>query len=132
VNLEKILLKKSEGLGPDVTFNALRGWYGGADYPERTTLDWVIVGGESGPGARPMHPDWAQSLRDQCVTAKVPFFFKQWGEWAPFSTLPSNSKSNGHVWDNGSTFTSVARVGKKAAGAQIDGREWRQFPEVRG
>lgn len=44
-------------------------------------LDWVICGGESGPGARPMHPDWARSLRDQCKEAAVPFFFKQWGEW---------------------------------------------------
>jgi len=48
-----------------------------------TVLDWVIVGGESGPGARPMHPDWARSLRDQCKAAGVPFFFKQWGEWLP-------------------------------------------------
>jgi len=44
-------------------------------------LDWVVVGGESGPNARPMHPDWARSLRDQCAKAAVPFFFKQWGEW---------------------------------------------------
>src|SRR5262249_61051875 len=43
-------------------------------------LDWVVVGGESGPKARPMHPDWGRSLRDQCVAAGVPFFFKQWGE----------------------------------------------------
>ena len=47
----------------------------------RGSLDWVIVGGESGAGARPMHPDWARSLRDQCAAADVPFFFKQWGEW---------------------------------------------------
>lgn len=46
-------------------------------------LDWVIVGGESGPGARPMHPDWVRSLRDQCAEARVPFFFKQWGNWRP-------------------------------------------------
>lgn len=51
-------------------------------------LDWVIVGGESGRGARPMHPDWALSLRDQCAAAGVPFFFKQWGEWAPISDIP--------------------------------------------
>lgn len=48
-------------------------------------LDWVIVGGESGPGARPMHPDWAVTLRDQCAAAGTPFFFKQWGEWLPGS-----------------------------------------------
>src|SRR5262249_45753921 len=48
------------------------------------TLDWVIVGGEGGDGARPMHPDWARSLRDQCAAARVPFFFKQWGVWSEF------------------------------------------------
>ena len=48
-------------------------------------LDWVIVGGESGPGARPMHPDWARDLRDQCADAGVPFFFKQWGSCLPCS-----------------------------------------------
>lgn len=52
-----------------------------------TKLDWVIVGGESGPGARPMHPDWARALRDQCAAAGVPFFFKQWGDWAPVSEM---------------------------------------------
>ncbi len=50
---------------------------------ERVTLDWIIVGGESGPSARPMHPDWARSIRDQCAAASTAFFFKQWGEWAP-------------------------------------------------
>lgn len=47
------------------------------------SLDWVIVGGESGREARPMHPDWARALRDQCILTGVPFFFKQWGEWRP-------------------------------------------------
>ena len=51
------------------------------------TLDWVIVGGESGPNARPMHPDWARSLRDQCAAAGTPFLFKQWGEWKPISDM---------------------------------------------
>ena len=72
-------------------------------------LDWVIVGGESGPNARPMHPDWARSLRDQCQAAGVAFFFKQWGEWLPFgqcidghqraavsrTTIESNRTGNG-------------------------------------
>src|SRR5690606_38608206 len=48
-------------------------------------LTWIVAGGESGPGARPMHPDWARGLRDQCKAAGVPFFFKQWGEWGPSS-----------------------------------------------
>lgn len=51
-------------------------------------LDWIIVGGESGHDARPMHPEWARSLRDQCVAVGVPYFFKQWGEWWPISQMP--------------------------------------------
>ena len=50
-------------------------------------IDWVIVGGESGPNARPMHPDWARDLRDRCVSQDVPFFFKQWGEWQSIDQL---------------------------------------------
>ena len=53
------------------------------------SLDWVIAGGESGPGARPMHPDWARSLRDQCNEANVPFFFKQWGNWRKWDDVAS-------------------------------------------
>jgi len=55
--------------------------------PDRRRIDWIIVGGESGKGARPMHPAWARSLRDQCAAAGVPFFFKQWGAWAPISEM---------------------------------------------
>jgi protein gp37 len=94
------------------------------DEMEARDLDWVIVGGESGPGARPMHPDWARSLRDQCVTAGVPFFFKQWGEWAPTDFEVSNTGGTIDGED------AMARVGKHAAGAVLDGREWREFPAV--
>jgi protein gp37 len=87
-------------------------------------IDWVIVGGESGAGARPMHPDWARSLRDQCVAAGVPFFFKQWGEFSPLI-------STGNPNDFDPSSGAMARIGKKRAGAMLDGREWRQFPEVR-
>lgn len=52
--------------------------------------DWIIVGGESGPDARPMHPAWARSIRDQCAGAGVPFFFKQWGEWKPICEMPED------------------------------------------
>jgi protein gp37 len=69
-------------------------------------LDWVIVGGESGPGARPMHPDWARSLRDQCQCAGVPYLFKQWG----------------------AHDASGKRVGKGKAGRELDGREWNEYP----
>jgi protein gp37 len=64
-------------------------WEPGDDLrgPSRHGLDWVIVGGESGPGARPMHPDWVRSLRGQCEAAEVAFHFKQWGDWAPICNL---------------------------------------------
>jgi protein gp37 len=92
---------------------------------------WIIAGGESGPNARPMHPDWVRGLRDQCITAGVPFFFKQWGEWAPFSNLGGRFPS-GRSNDFGGCKSAdeVYRVGKKAAGHLLDGHEWRQFPEV--
>ena len=81
-------------------------------------LDWIIAGGESGPKARPSHPDWFRSLRDQCKHAGVPFFFKQWGEWAPIGIVPPGA----------SRVMDMDRVGKKAAGATLDGREWREVP----
>jgi protein gp37 len=106
---------------------------------------WVIVGGESGPGARPMHPDWVRSLRDQCVAASVPFHFKQWGEWAvkseyvnskDFGVLamdgewfPSTTGWNGRPIDPDTGEAYMIRVGKKAAGHLLDGKEWLQFPK---
>jgi len=109
-------------------------------------LHWVIVGGESGPNARPMHPDWARSIRDQCQAAGVPFFFKQWGEWAPqgsphdqrhgalsldggYQDLPKLPRGIGRHHDH--RFATVYCVGKKAAGRLLDGREWSEFPEAR-
>ena len=64
-------------------------------------IDWVICGGESGPHARPMHPDWARSLRDQCVAAGVPFLFKQWGEWLPMRQGGFTSWSAANIRNNG-------------------------------
>lgn len=90
-------------------------------------LSWVIVGGESGPGARAMHPDWALSLRDQCVAAGVPYFFKQWGEWRP---LEGNECAQiGDEWPAGTNGAMCRRVGKKRAGRLLDGREWNEMPE---
>ena len=74
--------------------NALSGvwqWDRGPSRSETPRLDWIIVGGESGPKARPMHPDWARSIRDQCAAAGVPFFFKQWGAWAPLCAMSEAS-----------------------------------------
>jgi hypothetical protein len=87
----------------------------------RRGIDWVIVGGESGPKARPMHPDWARDIRDQCVEAGVPFLLKQWGEFAPRYTIDPTTLDLGE---------GMFRVGKKAAGRVLDGRTWDEFPNA--
>ena len=99
------------------------------------SIDWVICGGESGPHARPMHPDWARSLRDQCATAHVPVLFKQWGEWAG-NEYPADGvvhvRADGSIGDFPLKDSwSMKRVGKHAAGRLLDGREHNEFPEVR-
>lgn len=109
-------------------------------------IHWVIVGGESGQGARPMHPDWARQLRDQCTAAEVAFHFKQWGEWrAPlegegFTTLDGMAGTPpaflvdlaGHCHCTrtaaGADAVPMIRVGKKHAGRELDGRTWDEFP----
>jgi len=120
------------------------------------SVDWVIAGGESGRGARPMHPEWARSLRDQCEAAGVPFLFKQWGEWTPedwgeragyrdtAGVLPSGefrlmSEGYSPPFDEQERLiaannvrldgrTLMDRVGKKAAGRHLDGRTHDEFP----
>jgi len=126
----------------------------GRDYGE-VVIDWVICGGESGPGARPMHPDWTRNLRDQCDAAGVPFFFKQWGEWREFdnggateevydeaidrvlaaAVRPAFVTQDARFFQNSDDVPIdtparlIERVGKKAAGAMLDGREHRAFPD---
>lgn len=110
-------------------------------------IHWVIAGGESGAHARPMYPDWVRTLRDQCQAAGVPFFFKQWGEFGRVTChsirgtehpkLPTYLTDSYEIvareddqvirCSNGDR---MARVGKKAAGRSLDGREWNEFPEV--
>lgn len=105
-------------------------------------IDWVIAGGESGSGARPMHPDWARSLRDQCQAAGVAFFFKQHGGWLPAvestgplvtSASPSKARVIGIDGKDGNPhngpYALMSRVGKKAAGRELDGRTWNEMPE---
>jgi len=89
-------------------------------------IDWVIAGGESGPGARPVHPEWVRSLRDQCSAAEVPFFFKQWGAWRPLAG--NECAQAGDEWPAGTHDAMCRRVGKKAAGRELDGRTWDEFP----
>lgn len=98
-------------------------------------IDWVICGGETGPVARPMRPDWVRSLRDQCQSEGVPYFFKGWGEWVTENqspediVLPSHSKIP-RGWKGRKYEDSVYRVGKRRAGRLLDGREWNEVPEV--
>lgn len=124
-------------------------WFG-PDYPYNR-IDWVVAGGESGAGARPMHPDWARSLRDQCAAANVPFFFKQWGAWAPrrpgvdgdgVTDHPAvHLFPDGYVASSGNEFRQrpersgncsqiMWRVGKKAAGRLLDRVLQDAYPEV--
>jgi protein gp37 len=119
-------------------FNAQMGW---------DTIDWIVAGGESGPDARPMHPDWARDLRDQCAAAGVAFHFKQWGEWTPGENVISQkgvvpvahylddiwdyskeslSRTDGHIDDE----PDVYRVGKREAGRRLDGVEHDGFPPL--
>jgi len=89
------------------------------------SLDWVVAGGESGKGARPMHPDWARSLRDQCAAADVPFFFKQWGDWASVSEVEGPGRF--HLFDD---FAASRNVGKKRAGRLLDGVQHDGWPNT--
>lgn len=110
--------------------------------PDYGRLKWVVTGGESGPKARPMRPDWVRALRDQCQAAGVPFFFKQWGEWAYVSMYEMGGyymdDQHGvhklrddqvcpHVVNLGHKAL-MGRVGKKAAGRMLDGLEWNEYP----
>jgi len=91
-------------------------------------IDWVIVGGESGPKARPMHSDWARSLRDQCQAAGVPFMFKQWGSHIEVPAIQKKGDF-GFSCTEGTFRTCVFRkINKKVAGRVLDGRTWDEFP----
>jgi protein gp37 len=121
------------------------------DYKKLPGIDWVICGGESGASARPMHPDWARSLRDQCRDAGVAFFFKQWGEWLPRSHaegVPCPKDNWGTLTIDGEWFHTTSpwngrnegkdgeavmyRVGKKKAGRLLDGLTWDEMPATKG
>lgn len=96
-------------------------------------ISWVVVGGESGPGARPMHPDWARSIRDQCLAANVPFYFKQWGEYYPVfgeGKVATSAKAPKAIYVEPGPVCMLP-VGKKKAGCILDGREWKKLPERR-
>lgn len=102
------------------------------DYIAEVGIHWVIAGGESGPGARPMHPGWARDIRNQCAEAGVPFFFKQWGDWAPENTHDSTARDSVRIAHVGDDMAEMWRVGKKLAGSLLDGVEHKAFPEAKG
>lgn len=145
---------------PELVWDVLNQRYGvpgrwQAPMTAEARLDWVVVGGESGPGARPMHPEWARSLRDQCTAAGVAYLFKQWGAWGLGARHPEGEDGpgdmfinpdgeTGHVWFNedlgyptnyagpwGEGSQIVSRVGKKRAGRELDGQTWDEFPTTR-
>jgi len=120
---------------------------------QSNVLDWVICGGETGPGARPMCPDWVESILYQCKEAGIPFFFKSWGDWAPWygdeddgcpgdpecEKINCSGCKKAHFWrftgggpagyEPRDVLYSV-KVGKKTAGRLLDGRTWDEFPRV--
>lgn len=122
----------------DVATQGLREGSATSDWEQkwhvRDGIHWIIAGGESGGKAVPSHPDWFRSLRDQCATARVPFFFKQWGEFYPqdeIGFLPAEYHSRqrsykGHKFDDG---TLMLRVGVDTAGALLDGVPHLAFPQ---
>lgn len=99
-------------------------------------ISWVIAGGESGPKAQPMHPDWIRTLRDQCQSAGVPFFFKQWGEYLPFgqrcayqfAQMVGKSGPIVKPWDD---HAGALKIGKKNSGNILDGKTHQQFPKTK-
>jgi protein gp37 len=97
-------------------------------------IHWVICGGESGHGARPMHPDWVRSIRNQCKDANIPFFFKQWGEYLPYGTktdvLMNQFGETDFSKHQRGNYIGFAKVGKKQAGALLDGKEYREMPKL--
>ena len=119
-------LLKLRALGAKVLGVSYEPAWGAVDF-RPFQLDWMIAGGESGPGARPSHPQWFRDVRDQCAEAGVPFFFKQWGEWLPGGQDGEFDRDGSHVLNCGAE---PIRVGKRAAGATLDGREHREFPAV--
>jgi len=93
-------------------------------------LEWVIVGVESGPKARPMAPEWARDIRDECVSAGVPFFFKQWGRWGPLESIEDERVIAAcREGRRSRDFSTVYSVGKSEAGRVLDGRTWDEMPE---
>ncbi len=93
-------------------------------------IDWVIVGGESGSNARPIHIDWVRELRDLCIKSNTAFFFKQWGKWSPCNSKQSDAIVH-YSPERNDNICYVRSAGKKFAGRILDGQTWDQLPKIR-
>ena len=91
-------------------------------------IDWVIVGGESGAGARPLHPDWVRNIQKQCQAQGVAFFFKQWGEWIP--TGGEIIKGNIGNPSEPEFVRKNAKYGKFIKNSKLDGKEYKEYPKI--
>jgi len=144
IDMTRVEVIRPEGSMPGAWMNALTGHVIGPDDMMPGRLRHVVAGGESGPGARPMHPDWARSLRNQCAAAGVPYCHKQNGEWADVGDAHALAEQGMHARDNeralnlagghgfhGEAPRRMRRVGKKAAGRELDGVVHDAFPEPR-
>ncbi len=103
-------------------------WIAAARSGDMRMVDWVIAGGESGGRARPMNPEWARSLRDQCVAAGISFHFKQYGNWKPITLRQMNGYQTTTLADSTGEKILLANMGKKKAGRVLDGRTWDELP----
>ena len=122
----KVLFLSCEPLLGALDFSS---WIAAARRGECRMVDWVITGGESGHHARPMNPEWARSIRNQCIDAGIKFHFKQYGNWKPVTPREVNGHESRTLFlANGKTIL-VANVGKKKAGRVLDGETWDQVPE---
>ena len=128
VDLTRVLLKKSPDLGADVTFDALQGWYGGAEQGKRTSISWVIVGGESGPGARPCDVAWIRSIVAQCKAAGVPCFVKQLGARPTCGDCGDTGIDDDDLCPKCAWFERDARSGRITLGDRKGGN-WDEWPE---
>lgn len=100
-----------------------------SEWFENGGISWVVVGGASGPNAKPMHPDWARVVRNECQAAGVPYFFKQWGQFLPESQMiPGVHCSEGE--QAGAPDNEFLKVGKSVAGDILDGRTWHEMPKL--
>ncbi len=108
---------------------------GFGNWERRSAIHQVIAGGESGPHARPMNPAWPRALRDQCVAAGIPYLFKQWGEYSPgrIDIFGEHPDPLLHVFEfEDQKRVPMFKLGKKEAGRLLDGREWNEYPPLKG